>query len=136
MSTNAYVSQFIFCPEDLSIGESGIWKPPTINGLMSLNAVAHFFKMKFGVPECGVYDFRTVMSSWVTVPLIRISFSMTSILSAIKMMIPTFFLVPLDWNTFSQALTLGWYPSLKLRCVSWRQQVDAFLFLIQSVCVF
>lgn len=61
-----------FCPDDLSIGENGVLKSPTINGQGSIcvfNSSSRFL-MILGISEFDKYILRIVLSSWLTVPLI------------------------------------------------------------------
>lgn len=79
--------------------------------------------MLLGTPEFGAYMFRTVMSSWITVPFIRmkcpslsllISFTSKSVLFAIRLQ--CLFLLPgPTWSTFVYPFTLRKCLSLKLR---------------------
>lgn len=61
--------------------------------------------MKAGVPEFNVCLFRIVMPSKVTNPLISISFVTVSMLSAIRLITPAFFLILSGWSTFVSPFT-------------------------------
>lgn len=56
-----------------------------------------------------------------------------SILSDTRILMPTCFLVPFDWNNFIQPFTLRQFIFLKLRYVSCRQRIGGVYFLIHSV---
>jgi len=81
--------------------------------------------MKLGEPEFGRYMFRIVMSSWLTLPVIRmkclslgllIGFRSESVLSDFRSVMPACFLVPFDGSTFIHPLLSG-DPPLKVKCV-------------------
>lgn len=72
--------------------------------------------VKLGVLEFGVYTFRVVMSSWLTISLIimkcfylslLITFSLTSTLSYVKIVTSACFLELFDWKTFVYPFTLS-----------------------------
>lgn len=109
---------------------------PTINRLVdaALNLQFQqqiFCLMKLGTPEFRVYKFSKVMSSWLTVPMVRmkclclsllISFCLKSILLDTRITMSTCFLVPSDWSSYTYPLTMRKFQSLKLRCISWEKK--------------
>lgn len=82
MSFSSDVSLFIFCPDVLSDGESGVWKSPVTIGLVVTGVVKfnNRLLMKLSTPEFDTYMFRIVMSSLLIVllTLSPISFSLKS----------------------------------------------------------
>ena len=66
------------------------------------------------------------------------TFSLKSVLLAIRIATPACFLGPFYRKVFSQLIILRKYLSLKLRCVSCMQQKDGSCFCIHSVslCLF
>ena len=88
--------------------------------------------------------FSIEISSWWFFPVtnmkcsslsLLIDFSLKCILLDIRIATPACFLVPFDWNFFSQPFTL----SLRFRCVSCMQQKDGFCFsypVCFSLCLF
>lgn len=92
-----------------------------------------------------MYIYYLMFSSWV-VPLIIIGwcseyllllllFLLKSTSSDIRMIIPAlfFFSFPLAWNLLFHPFSLCLCPCLLVRCVSYRQKIDSFCFLIQFV---
>lgn len=92
-----------------------------------------------------MYIYYLMFSSWV-VPLIIIGwcseyllllllFVLRSTSSDIRMIIPAlfFFPFPLAWNLLFHPFSLCLCPCLLVRCVSYRQKIDSFCFLIQFV---
>lgn len=73
MSVHANASVYFFLPRWPFIQESRILKSITINGfplMCVFKSVEHLF-MKLNDPDTGGHMFRIVISSWITVPLIR-----------------------------------------------------------------
>lgn len=66
----------------------------------------------------------------LSLSLIRLR--LQSILSDIGISMPPCFLVPSDWSILVHLFTLRWCLSLKLRRISYRQQMGGFCFLIHS----
>ena len=65
-----------------------------------------------------------------------IDFSLKSNLLDIRNATLACFLGPFDWKVFSHPFTLRYHLSLKLRCVSCKQQKDGFCFRIHSVSLY
>ena len=65
-------------------------------------------------------------------------FILKSISSNISTATLTFLWMPCAWNIISHPFTLSFYLSLELRCVSWRQNMVGFCFIIHSatLCIF
>lgn len=60
---------FIFSSDGLSLGESGVLKPHTINGLMMISVFnSRGVLYEIGCPRVGAFMFSIVMSSWLIVP--------------------------------------------------------------------
>lgn len=64
MSFNSVVLLFVFCPDDLSDGESHILKSSIINDLMLVHVFNHtsILFMKLYIPEIGAHIFSRVTS--------------------------------------------------------------------------
>lgn len=101
--------------------------------------------VKLDVPEFGALVFEIVMSSWLTVLLVRmkhpslsvqISFSFESFLSSVRILTSACFLVPSDLSTLIHPFTIRWCLSLKLRYGSYRKQIDGFFFLIHPISLY
>lgn len=126
LSFNYCISMLTFCSDDLSLGKSGELKSSTVIGLMLIcvyNSVSTCF-VKFGVPQFGTYLFRTVMSSWLNVPIsymicpsssIWFSLVLKSILSEVGITVPAFFLVNFNWSIFFHLFTLRWCLSFNIK---------------------
>lgn len=71
ISFSSDVFMFIFCPDVLSDGESGVWKSRIIIELVVTGVVNsnNRLLMKLSTPEFGTYMFRVVMSSLLIVLL-------------------------------------------------------------------
>lgn len=68
------VSLFNFCPDDLSGGESRVLKSPNVTDLRLICVLKSscMLCINLEVPEFRALKLRIVMSSWLTVPLIRV----------------------------------------------------------------
>ena len=89
------------------------------------------------IRETSLFTIATNSIKYLS-PSLRIDFSLKSILLEIRMATPACFLGPFAWKTFSQPFTLSRCLSLRLRCVSCKQQNVGSCFCIQSLslCLF
>lgn len=114
-------------------------KLPTIVGCVLIhifNPISTFY-MKLGTPGFGAYMLSVLIYSWLIDSFIRMkcsslsllnSFSWNSVMWDIRLTMPACSLVPIDLNPFICPFTLRQSLSLKLRCVSGRQQIYGFCF--------
>nr|KAF6331895.1 hypothetical protein mPipKuh1_008198 [Pipistrellus kuhlii] len=137
------ISLLIFCLDDLSKGDSGVLKAPTIIVLLLISPLmsSSSFFIYLGAPVLGAYIFTRVISScWIAPFSIMkwpslshvMSFTLRSNLSDISIATPAFFSFPFAWKTFFHPFTLSLCASFFLRWVSCRQQIHGSYFLIQS----
>lgn len=97
--------------------------------------------MKLGVTEFVAYVEDSI-NSWITIPFIRIkchffisivSFGFMTILSHIRISTDNLFLVPFHQSVSVHLFILRCCISLTLSCVSCKQVISGFCFLIYSV---
>lgn len=131
-----HLSQMLlcFCQSNLSIGESGVLKLPTIMTLYLVVFVIWNWEYLYYVCMS-----KSIMSSLLVVPLTCVnwtlflptSLGLKSIWSDIRRATSVYFLVPFAWKIFFHSFTLWQYLSLIMRCVCQRQHTDESCLLIE-----
>jgi hypothetical protein len=121
MCSSCEVSLFIFCLDNLCVGNIGVFSSPTITVLVSicaLMAIRIFFLMLMNVPVFRAYMLRIDISSWWIVPFLNIKcpsfsllidFSLNSVLSYMSIATPACLWGPFAWKNFVHLLTLNQY---------------------------
>ena len=142
------ISLLIFCLEDLSIFDSGVWMSPTIIVLLSISFLksSKIFFIYLGAPVLGAYILRMFLSSWWILPLsimkcpsgsLFMVLLWKSILSDMSIATPALFSCPFAWKICFQPFTFSLCKSFVLRWVSCRQHMCGSCFLsIQLFYVF
>jgi hypothetical protein len=128
-SFSSRISLLSFCLDDLSIGDQGVLKFPTITVLESICVFKSISVclMKLGALTLGTYRLIIIISFWCISPFISmkcpslsflINVSLTSTLSEVSIATLACFQVPLAWWMFFQSFTLSQCLFLSIRWVS------------------